>query len=215
MILNTSHLKIIEIELRKRLVYPYIWGKKQNNKDDKLTNFIYDIHTFENLIVEIDKRFKQNYNYNYLFNYALNRWYNYWSARAVEYIFCSLPGVVSAKDARDRLIDFSINGINFDHKTSVFPGQYPNTFKFAKQNPKNLCEWLYENQSQGNRKHLMNRLYIVLFSSDGEHWKLKSHIFLLKQKIELYIKEFDITKLITIQHKDGNTALTDIIWIEQ
>ncbi|MBN1638021.1 MAG: hypothetical protein JW866_03580 [Ignavibacteriales bacterium] len=208
-------LNRIELELNKRIVYPYIWGKKQNNEDDRLTNFIYDIDTFEDLIVEIDKRFKDKSNYKSILNYTLNRWYNYWSAKAVEFIFCSLPGVVAAKDARDRLIDFSIEGINFDHKTSVFPRKYPDSFEFAKKNPKDLCEWLYKNQSQENRKHLKNRIFIVLFSSDGEHWKLKSNIFLLKQKIELYIKDFDKNKLLTIQHKDGNTALSDIIWFEQ
>ncbi len=34
----------IESELKKRLVYSYKWGQKQNDSFDKPTNFIY--HTF-------------------------------------------------------------------------------------------------------------------------------------------------------------------------
>ncbi|MBN2572347.1 MAG: hypothetical protein JXA68_09490 [Ignavibacteriales bacterium] len=207
-------LQNIENELKKRLVYPYTWGKKQNNGDDRLTNFIYDINSFEKLLSEIDIRFKNKPNYNYLFNYALNRWYNYWSARAVESIFCSLPNVIPAKDEKDRLVDFSIRGINFDHKTSVFPRKYPRNYDYAKQHSKDLCEWLYKNQSQEGRKHLKNRLFIVLFSKDGKHWKLKSEISVLKEKIEFYVNNFNNRKLIEIKFTDESIALTDIIWVE-
>jgi len=31
----------IETELKKRLKYPYLWGRKQNNDYDHRTNFIY------------------------------------------------------------------------------------------------------------------------------------------------------------------------------
>ena len=36
-----SDLIKTEGELKKRLTYPYKWGRKQNNEFDKLTNFIY------------------------------------------------------------------------------------------------------------------------------------------------------------------------------
>ena len=35
-----------------------------------------------------------------------------------------------------------------------------------------------------------NRLFIVLYSKDGEHWKLKSEIMWLKDRIEKYMIGF-------------------------
>ena len=67
--------------------------------------------------------------------YAINRWFNYWSATGVETIFCSLPGVIAAKNPKDRLVDFSIQNITFDHKTTVFPNGYQQSPRFAATNP--------------------------------------------------------------------------------
>jgi len=38
---------------------------------------------------------------------------------------------------------------------------------------------------------LKNRLFIVLHSSDGEHWKLKAEISWLKERIEKYMSGFN------------------------
>ncbi|MCJ7554431.1 MAG: hypothetical protein MUO34_11165, partial [Ignavibacteriaceae bacterium] len=95
-----------ETELKKRWIYPYRWGQKQNDKFDNATNFIYHIFLFEDLLKEIDSKFKSENNYQSYFNYTLNRWYNFWSAQCVEQIFCSLPGVKPALDGKDKLIDF-------------------------------------------------------------------------------------------------------------
>ena len=40
----------IESELKKRLNYPYKWGRKQNDYFDKLTNFVYKISSFEEVL---------------------------------------------------------------------------------------------------------------------------------------------------------------------
>ena len=122
-------LKQIEIELKKRLTYPYKWGRKQNDCFDKLTNFIYKISDFDEAITEINNRFIKDKEHKNISNYALNRWYNFWSANAVEKIFCSLPYVKPAFDEKDRLVDFAIDGAKFDHKTSVFPKNFPYPIK--------------------------------------------------------------------------------------
>ncbi len=82
-----QNLQKIETELKKRLPYPYKWGRKQNNEFDKLTNFIYHTFLFDDVIKEINSRFKKDKEHLNISNYALNRWYNFWSAQAVEKIF--------------------------------------------------------------------------------------------------------------------------------
>ena len=144
----------IETELKKRLSYPYKWGQKQNDSFDKQTNFIYHTFSFEDLLQEIDKRFKPDKEYESYFNYTLNRWYNFWSAQAVENIFCSLPNVKPALDGKDRLVDFTIDGVSFDHKTSIYPKNFPYKIAEAIKKTDELIKWLYKHQSQQKRKQV-------------------------------------------------------------
>lgn len=207
-----DQLNQIQSELQKRLSFPYQWKQKQNDFFDNKTNFIYRIKTFEDLIAEIDKRFKFNENYQMYFDYSLNRWFNFWSAYAIEKIFCSLPNVKPAFNHRDRLKDFSINGITFDHKTTVFPRRFKSSLKQAIQNPLELIKWLYDNQSKQKRKHYHNRLFIVLFNTQGEHWKLKAEIIWLKELIDDYVVQFDSNKLFSLQLNKDFKTFSDIIW---
>lgn len=202
----------IERELKKRLSYPYKWGRKQNDRFDKMTNFIYNTFLFEDLLKEIQNRFKEDKEHINISNYALNRWYNFWSAYAVEKIFCSLPNVKPALNSRDRLVDFSIDGVTFDHKTSVFPKNFPCSIKEAYNKTDELITWLYKNQSQQGRKHLKNRLFIVLYSSDDEHWKLKAEISWLKERIEKYMEGFNPAYLFKFNFEKDKTTISDVIW---
>ena len=207
-----TNLTQIETELKKRLTYPYKWGRKQNDEFDKLTNFIYRTFLFDDVIKEINSRFKNDKEHKNISNYALNRWYNFWSAQAVEKIFCSLPNVKPALDSKDRLVDFTIDGVTFDHKTSVFPKNFPYPLNEAVKKTDELINWLYRNQSQQQRKHLKNRLFIVLYSPEGEHWKLKAEISWLKERIEMYMKGFNPHYLFKFQFEKGHYTLADIIW---
>lgn len=202
----------IETELKKRLIYPYQWGQKQNDNFDKHTNFIYHTFSFEDLIKEINQRFKSEEDYNLYFNYTINRWYNFWSAHAVESIFCSLPNVIPAKDSKDKLVDFTIQGEAFDHKTSIFPKNFPYKIDEAIKKTDELIKWLYNNQSQQQRKHLKNRLFVVLYSHNGEHWKLKSEISWLKERIEKYMLGFNPNYLLKFFFEKDKETLSDVIW---
>jgi hypothetical protein len=202
----------IENELKKRLTYPYKWGQKQNDNFDKQTNFIYHTFLFEDILKEIETRFKSKENYDSYLNYTINRWYNFWSAQAVENIFCSLPNVNPAIDSKDRLVDFTIQGAAFDHKTSIFPKNFPYKIDDAIKRTDELIKWLYKNQSQQQRKHLKNRLFVVLYARNGEHWKLKSEIMWLKERIEKYMIGFNPDFLLKFNLETGQPTLADIIW---
>lgn len=210
-----SELLVLEQELKKRLAYPYKWGRKQNNEFDKLTNFVYRISSFNEVLNETETRFKKDREHQNIANYALNRWYNFWSAQAVEKIFCALPKVKPALDSKDRLVDFSIDGVTFDHKTSVFPKNFPHKIDEAIKKTNELILWLYKHQSQQQRKHLKNRLFIVLYSSDGEHWKLKSEISWLKERIEKYMQGFNPHYLLKFPLEKNRETLADVIWAIQ
>ena len=197
----------IEKELKKRTAYPYKWGRKQSNDWDRLTNFIYRTDDFDSLLSRL-RDFDED-----IKNYALNRWYNFLSAKAVEYMFAQHPIVKPNLNQYDKLVDFSINGIDFDHKTSVFPKGYGKSLEFAQNNKSDLIIWLYENQSQQGRKHLKNRIFVVLYDSvNNQHWKMKSEIMLLKKEIDKYVNNFSIEKLSKLNFGSG-IVLSDIIWV--
>jgi hypothetical protein len=207
-----NDLQKIETELKKRLTIPYKWGRKQNDQFDKLTNFIYRTFLFDDVIQEIERKFKSDKDNKNISNYALNRWYNFWSAQAVEKIFSSLPDVKPELDTKNRLVDFTIDGVTFDHKTSVFPKDFSYPIKEAVKKTDELIKWLYENQSQQQRKHLKNRLFVVLYSQDGEHWKLKAEIAWLKERIENYMEGFNPHYLLKFPLEKGHSTLADVIW---
>lgn len=207
-----SDLLQIEKELKKRLTFPYKWGRKQNDEFDRLTNFIYHIPIFDEVLKEIGNKFRSDNQHQNISNYALNRWYNFWSAQAVEKIFCSLPNVQPALDEKDRLVDFTIDGVTFDHKTSIFPKNFPYPIDEAIKKTDELILWLYKNQSQQQRKHLKNRLFIVLYSSNGEDWKLKAEISWLKERIEKYMEGFNPHFLLKFPLEENHDTISDVIW---
>ncbi|ADV46628.1 hypothetical protein [Nitratifractor salsuginis] len=200
-------LERVERELRKRLDYPYRWGKKQSDDWDNRTNFIYTTYSFRRLL-ERTAAFD-----GALRDYALNRWYNFWSAKAVEYIF-SLHGNVEPNiNKYDKRVDFYIEGIPFDHKTSVFPKGFKRSYAYARAHEEELIYWLYMNQSQEKRKHLKNRLFVILYDGkDMQHWKLKAYIGFLKHKIDTYMGHFSKNNLHIFDFGEGR-VYSDILWV--
>tara|TARA_R110000787_G_scaffold109035_2_gene217517 strand:+ start:3969 stop:4607 length:639 start_codon:yes stop_codon:yes gene_type:complete len=209
------NLVAIEIQLQKRLQYPYKWYRKQNDTWDNYTNFIYNINDWDALISEISLTVeKYQLDKQELFYYAINRWYNFWSAMAVEKIFCSFPEIKPALNSRNKLVDFTINDIPFDHKTSVFPKGFNKDISYAKSHKRELINWLYENQSNQKRHHLKNRLFIIVYANNGEHWKLKAAISLLNKEIKNYVLNFNPTQLQKFIFTPQNETFSDIIWVE-
>ena len=206
-------LEHIENELKKRCPYRDVWFRRQNNIWDNQSNFIYNIQDFDELIERIKTQLQHNqFDKKEFFYYSLNRWYNYWSARAVEQLFIDQPNVNAVLNEKDRLKDFSIQGISFDLKTTKFPKGFQKDFACAQKHPEMLIKWLYKNQSKGRRFHLENRLFLVVFAANGEHYKLKAEISWLQALIENYVSTFEPEKLISVTTATNKTALSDIIW---
>ncbi len=205
--------ELLEKELKKRLKFDYNWGRKQTNKLDVETNFIYKINTFDAVLSEIETSFKNSLNFAELKNYALNRWFNFWSAKGVEAIFCEYENVHPHQNSKDKYTDFFVNSIPFDHKTTVFPAGFKKSIPYAIEHKRELIAWLYKNQSQQQRKHLKNRLFIVLidFNEQNEHWKLKAEILWLQKIISTYLSTFTEDKLETFYFQN-NIVKSDIIW---
>ncbi len=214
--MSALDLQNIEKELKKRHQYPYKWFRKQNDEWDRYTQFIYQIPNWDALARKIEiVAESQEVDKQQFFNYSANRWYNFWSSQAVEHIFGELDGIEPVAEAKDSEKDFYLHGIPFDHKTSVFPKQFNKTFEYAQNHKSELIEWLYKNQSTQKRHHFKNRLFIVVFMRNGEHWKLKAEISGLKNAIQKYVVSFQPKQLHSFTFADGQTTLSDIIWVSK
>lgn len=215
-LMSLLNLQNIEKELKRRHQHPYKWFRKQNDAWDNYTNFIYRTSSWDTLVQKIAIVAEaQELDKQQFFQYAANRWYNFWSAQAVEQIFAEMEGIEPAEEARDSEKDFYLLGIPFDHKTSVFPKQFEKSFEYAQSHKGELIEWLYKNQSTQKRHHFKNRLFIVVFERTGEHWKLKAELTLLKKAIEKYVAAFKPAQLHSFTFADGQTTLSDIIWVSK
>lgn len=208
-----SKIQNISIELNKRLIYPYKWGTKQTDALDKQTRFIYKTHAFNHLIKIIEDRFADEPDYEQIKNYALNRWYNFHSAMAVEAIFKAHKNVKAAQNAKDKKVDFFLDNIPFDHKTTIFPKSLKMSFNEAINQPEVVIKWLYKNQSSQGRFHLKNRLFVVLYAKDGKHWKLKANLTKIEQAVNQYLKNFNAEKLLQPNLGTNEIVLSDLIWV--
>lgn len=200
-------LKAMENELKK--LDNYSWQNvKQNDYLDRKTRFIYSIYFYNELLSKIKEA---GLNENEA-SYAKTRWYNYHSAKITESLFANSPKVKANLNQYDKLVDFSIDDINFDHKGTVFPAKIPYTLRQCFFNKKILIDWLYDNQSSQGRYHIGNRLFIVFYDlKEQKHWRLKSEISLIKNAIQNYLNTFNKDNLITFS-KERN-ILSDVIFI--
>jgi hypothetical protein len=199
----------IEVELKKLTVMPP-WERKQSEEWESLSKFVYQLPTYERLQDMLGMQQKGSA-YEH---YCIHKWFNTLSARALEELFCRHPRVRPNKSKYDKLIDFSIKTVPFDHKTSTFPQHYPHSQAYAEANPASLIEWLYEQQGKQGRFHLENRLFVVLYAEDGEHWRLRSEIGLIESSIGAYLEGFKRNNLSMLLLEGEHTVLSDIIWVK-
>lgn len=200
---------LIELEKAFHLLSPD-WSK-QNNYDDGRTRFIYEVENVD----EIIRRCQGD---EMLFQYALHRWYNYKTSKHCEDLFC-LEGATRVKNQKDREVDIYIRGIPFDVKLTV----YSNKFSFY-PSPLNtrelkdaMCRWLYENQSQEQRKHLKNRIFIVCYGENKlDSFRLKMDFTQIREKIKqylIYFQENEFNQITVLDSGKEFSVRTDVIYI--
>lgn len=199
----------LQEELNKALVNLQSWGNKQNDRFDYCTDYIYKVQSYS----ELEEKTKEtceskNLDYDKVFRYALNRWFNLQISNFAEKQFLEYDIVEDEPNQRSKEIDFYINSIPFDLKMSVFPKWFGKDIDYATEHKTELIDWLYSNCSQERRLHNGNKIFIVCYSSDGNHNKVKSNLWYIKEAVDNYMKSYNEGDLI-IQWD----SLSDIIFI--
>jgi hypothetical protein len=173
---------MIEEELKQAVAMIDAHWVRQNNKFDGASNFIYRANTLD----EIVQLSKEN---NVDLNYAIHRWYNFKTSTQCEKIFVEY-GAVKETNTYHHDVDIYIDKIPYDVKLTVYPQALSShLYDLTKRTGKDMMiRWMYENQSQEQRKHLQNRLFIVC---DGktpyDSLQLKSDFDRLRNKISNFM----------------------------
>lgn len=192
----------IQKELEKAKPYLNYKWKVQDNINDKLTNFIYWCESYDELIYYFEKENKKN---EIDFSYVIHRWYNYKVSKTIEAIFTSYNICKAEKDEKHKEIDFYLFQVPFDLKVTVMPSDFfgkPKDFFKKRSNRNKLIDWFYENQSQGQRKHIANRLFVVCKGENNRNSNIKSKE--LKSDFELIHKQIENFLLFTALSKEKN-----------
>lgn len=173
----------IELDLKKTMNIISANWKMQNNYNDRASNFIYRMKSLDECLIEIERTGVNK-------EYALHRWYNYMTSIQCEYIFCKY-GAVHEKNKYNHDVDIYIDGIPFDVKLTVYPAKLSSRpYDLSTRAGKNdMIRWYYANQSQQNRKQMLNRLYVVCDAPTSyENMVMKSNFDLMRKKISAYMK---------------------------
>mgnify|MGYP004639676863 CR=1 FL=1 len=183
----------------------------QNNGDDRTTNFIYNVPSLDDCLRLISEK-------NVSEEYALHRWYNYHTSVYCEYLFCDY-GAIHEENVRNHDVDIYIDDIPFDVKLTVYPRAlskrpYNLTNRCGKNN---MIKWFYSHQSQGNRKQMLNRLYVVCDGDNAEeNLRMKSDFSLLREKISAfmeYVRNHGLNKIEIFDNNQRYELYSDIIYI--
>lgn len=201
---------VIQDELNKSLEHMSSRKHIQNNRLDILTRYIYTTDTFDELVTNT-KLCSKLYvvDYDELFSYAINRWFNKTIALYAEDIFAEYDIVDEERNEKHKIIDFYINWIPFDLKLSVFPKWFNNTIEYAEENKIELIDWLYNNASKEWRHHNWNKIFIICYSEDWNHNRIKWNLEKIKEWIDNYMKNYNEDNLYIVWD-----SLSDIIIVK-
>src|SRR5438477_8804592 len=124
------------------------WGRVQDDAWDGLSRFIYALRTAAAVRERAEWVAAEHGLDPVAFaHYALRRWFCFWGARVAELLFLAHPGVRPGPP-RHHEVDFAIDGVPFDLKTSEVPRRFLGAVDQLAADPGKVASWLYEHQSR-------------------------------------------------------------------
>jgi hypothetical protein len=199
-----------------RIVHEIPWGRVQNDAWDGLCQFIFHLRTAQSVRQRAEEVAHQRaLDRDAFVQYALRRWFCFWGARLAELLFVRHPNVEPGPP-KDHEVDFRIDGIPFDLKTSDVPRAFQGRLPDLLADPSQVATWFYTHQSRERRFHTANRLFLVLCDPEypEEAWRLRADVVALRTSIDAFLANPRYLDL-TISDPAGNAhqVLTAVILV--
>ncbi len=194
------------------------WGRVQNNRWDSFCHFIFRLRAADHVRERAAKvAAEQGLPGDEFIHYVLRRWYCFWGARVAELLFHGYPNVTPGPP-KDHEIDFTIDGVNFDLKTSELPSAFVGRLSEIRGDPAPLARWFYQHQSRERRFHLANRLFLVLCDPEepGEAWRLRADVGALRASVDRFMRRPNLLELIlTDPSGAASTVVTGVVFVDR
>ncbi|HVC34404.1 MAG TPA: hypothetical protein VNL16_12915 [Chloroflexota bacterium] len=174
-----------------RIVAEVPWGRVQNDAWDGLCPFIFRLRALDSVRARATQvALERNLDRTEFVQYALRRWYCFWGARQAELLFLCHAGVEPGPP-KDHEVDFTIDGVPFDLKTSELPRAFAGRADAFFADQAKTAVWFYTHQSRERRFHLANRLFLVLDDPTfpEETWRLRADIAALRTSIDGFLTQ--------------------------
>lgn len=150
------------------------WKFKQNRAWDNKTNFIYKCRTLDDVRVKVAEKGLDAE----MEMYSEHRWRNFRRHDAWLYLILARhKGARPFEDPKDKRRDLYLPFKGGEITTDLKVSRYPRSGNKG-MDDKALAKWYYGNQSQQNRHHMDNRLFVVgdpeqlLYSYEAACWTI-------------------------------------------
>ena len=190
---------------------PAAWGRVQDDRWDRLSRFIYRTRSADAVRQRAEATAATEglgADATAFVQYALRRWYCFWGARLAELLFLGHAGVRPGPPTHHE-IDFTIDGVPFDLKTTEVPRVFAGPVEAWAGDPGKLAAWLYRHQSREGRFHTANRLFLVLCdpARPEEAWRLRGDERALSHAIDAFMRHRRYVEL----EVDDHVVLTAVV----
>jgi hypothetical protein len=168
------------------------WGRVQDDRWDRLSRFVYRTRSAEAARQQAEDAAATaglGVDAAAFVQYALRRWYCFWGARLAELLFLGHAGVRPGPPKHHE-VDFTIDGVPFDLKTTEVPRVFAGPVDAWAADPGKLAAWLYQHQSREGRFHTANRLFLVLCDPErpDEAWRLRADPGALSHAVDSFMR---------------------------
>ena len=182
LIMTKQEYERLSIDLQELArIVPLNWGTIQNDRTDRQIN-MFQIDSFAELERQTANLSEDSK------NYFRRRWFLWKCAQCEEYLFYVNENVTPNPNARDQDYDIEFNNdsqLRFDVKGTVIPRDFRNNIDAVLDDPTDMVNFFYEQQSRGVRNKIQNRLFIVHHSFRDQqremylrcHWAFKQPVY--------------------------------------